>query len=165
MRLIVGLGNPGQAYKYSRHNVGFLLIDKLTKIWGIKIKRDSTTNSYLGRGRIKDKEVILARPYCFMNLSGQSVNILLNEYRLNPQEEMLVVVDDLDLEWGNIRAQRNIDWIEAHCYIPDGKDVGQPVRLREWQKKKIRGIYSSPTRTVIISYGRKNAKTTFAAFL
>jgi len=79
MRIIIGLGNPGQAYKYNRHNVGFLLMDELTKIWGIKIKRDLTTASYVGRGRIKDKEVILARPYCFMNLSGQSVNTLLDK--------------------------------------------------------------------------------------
>lgn len=105
MRLIVGLGNAGRAYKYSRHNVGFLLIDRLTKIWGIKIKRDLTTRSYLGRGRIQDREVILARPYCFMNLSGQSVSLLLKKYELNLQEEMLVVSDDLDLAWGNVRIR------------------------------------------------------------
>lgn len=69
------------------------------------------------------------------------------------------------LPWGRPRAERNIKWIEKHCYIPDGKDTGKPVKLRQWQKKKIRDIYGTPTRTVIISYGRKNAKTTFSAFL
>ena len=63
------------------------------------------------------------------------------------------------------RAARNIRWIENHCYIPEGQFVGQKVRLRSWQKKIIRSIYGSSTRTAIISYGRKNAKTTLAGFL
>jgi len=104
MKLIIGLGNPGRAYKYSRHNIGFLLIDKITKRWGIKIKRDLTTRSYLGKGKIENKEVILARPLYFMNLSGQGVNLLLKKYDLST-EDMLVAVDDLDLEWGEIRIR------------------------------------------------------------
>lgn len=65
------------------------------------------------------------------------------------------------------RGQRNINWIETHCRIPEGKDVGKEVRLREWQKVEIRKIYDNPagTRRAIISFGRKNAKTTLAAFL
>lgn len=69
------------------------------------------------------------------------------------------------LEWGPVRAERNIKWIETNCYIPDGKDVGKRVSLRGWQKKAIRKIYGSPTRLAIISFGRKNAKTTLASFL
>ena len=106
MRLIVGLGNPGRTYKYSRHNIGFLLIDRLSKRWGIKINRDITTKSCLGRGRIEGREVILARPLCFMNLSGHSVKLILAKFNLNPGENMLVVFDDLDLEWGKIRIRR-----------------------------------------------------------
>lgn len=65
------------------------------------------------------------------------------------------------------RGNRNIRWIEEHCRIPEGKDVGKPVNLREWQKVEIRKIYDNPhgTRRSIISFGRKNAKTTLAAFL
>ena len=63
------------------------------------------------------------------------------------------------------RGSSNIRWIETYCRIPEGKFVGQPVRLRPWQKKIIRGIYDSPTRRAIISFGRKNAKTTLSAFL
>ncbi|MGD9014444.1 MAG: aminoacyl-tRNA hydrolase [Candidatus Omnitrophota bacterium] len=105
MRLIVGLGNPGEAYKHNRHNVGFLLIDRLSKDWRIKIKRDLTTWSYWGRGRVENKQVILARPNCFMNLSGHVVKLLLRKSGLNPQEDMLVVFDDLDLELGNLRIR------------------------------------------------------------
>jgi phage terminase large subunit-like protein len=65
------------------------------------------------------------------------------------------------------RASRAIAWIEENCVIPEGKDVGKPVRLRDWQKDDLRKIYNNPagTRRAIISYGRKNAKTTFSAFL
>jgi PTH1 family peptidyl-tRNA hydrolase len=105
MRLIVGLGNPGRIYKYSRHNIGFLLIDRLTKRWGIKIKPDLTTRSCVGRGSIEDREVILAYPLCFMNLVGHSIKLLLMKYDLKPQEDMLIACDDLDLEWGKIRIR------------------------------------------------------------
>ena len=104
MKLIVGLGNPGKIYKYSRHNIGFLLIDILTKKWGIKLKRDLLTKSCFGKGKIEDKKVILACPLTFMNLSGHSVNLLLNKHDLGP-ENMLVAFDDLDLEWGRIRIR------------------------------------------------------------
>jgi phage terminase large subunit-like protein len=65
------------------------------------------------------------------------------------------------------RAERNIAWIETYCRIPEGKDVGKPVKLREWQKREIRKVYDNPhgTRRAIVSFGRKNAKTTLAAFL
>ena len=63
------------------------------------------------------------------------------------------------------RGQVNIRWIEKHCRIPEGRDVGKKVVLRFWQRRIIRRIYDSPTRTAIISFGRKNAKTALAAFL
>jgi phage terminase large subunit-like protein len=65
------------------------------------------------------------------------------------------------------RAERNIEWIERYCVIPEGKDVGKPVVLRGWQKHELRKIYDNPhgTRTAIISFGKKNAKTTLSAFL
>lgn len=65
------------------------------------------------------------------------------------------------------RAERNIRWIETYCRVPEGRLVGQPVTLREWQKDEIRKIYDNPagTRRAIISFGRKNGKTALAAFL
>src|ERR1044072_4321450 len=66
---------------------------------------------------------------------------------------------------GSERAERNIDWIEANCLVPEGADVGKPVKLRPWQKDIIRGIYGTPTRQAIISFGRKNGKTALAAML
>lgn len=66
---------------------------------------------------------------------------------------------------GVSRGNQNINWIEKYCRIPEGEFVGQPVKLRPWQKKIIRGIYNKSTRRVIVSFGRKNAKTTLSAFL
>jgi phage terminase large subunit-like protein len=63
------------------------------------------------------------------------------------------------------RARRNIRWIEAYCCVPEGRDVGKPVKLRPWQRKILEEIYGSPTRRAIISFGRKNGKTAIAAFL
>jgi phage terminase large subunit-like protein len=63
------------------------------------------------------------------------------------------------------RAERNIEWIHRYCVVPEGRLVGQPVKLRKWQKDLIRQIYGTPTRRAIISFGRKNGKTAFAAFL
>ncbi len=64
-------------------------------------------------------------------------------------------------------ARRIINWIEKHCFIPEGRDVGKPVKLRDWQKADLKKIYDNPagTRRAIISYGRKNGKTSFSAFL
>jgi phage terminase large subunit-like protein len=65
------------------------------------------------------------------------------------------------------RSKRNINWIQKHCRIPEGKDVGKPVDLREWQRDELRRVYDNPagTRRAILSFGRKNAKTTMAAFI
>jgi phage terminase large subunit-like protein len=66
---------------------------------------------------------------------------------------------------GISRGDRNIAWIEAHCRIPEGRDVAKPVVLRAWQREIIQGIYDTPTRMAIVSFGRKNGKTALAAFL
>jgi phage terminase large subunit-like protein len=66
---------------------------------------------------------------------------------------------------GLARAKRNIRWIETYCCVPEGRDVGKPVKLRPWQRNELERIYGSPTRRAIISFGRKNGKTALAAFL
>lgn len=65
----------------------------------------------------------------------------------------------------NRLAKQNIDWIEQYCCVPEGKDVGSPAKLRPWQKRILRGIYGSPTRRAVISFGRKNGKTSLSAFI
>ena len=105
MKLIVGLGNPGRIYKYSRHNVGLLLINRLTKDWGIKLRLDSFTKSRLGRGKIGEKEVVLACPLSFMNLSGEVVRPFMEEYETK-LEDLIIIYDDIHIPAGTIRIRQ-----------------------------------------------------------
>jgi PTH1 family peptidyl-tRNA hydrolase len=102
--LIVGLGNPGGDYARTRHNAGFLLVEKLAEKWrsGWMVERKFQARlSRAGRG---GRVVLLAEPQTFMNLSGESVGELMRFYRL-PLERILVVVDDADLPLGEIRLR------------------------------------------------------------
>lgn len=103
MKLILGLGNPGRSYSWTRHNVGFLLLDCLAKRHGIEISRRGM-NSLYGRGRIGAQEAILAKPQTFMNLSGEAAQRLLHFFKIEPQDA-IVLHDDLDLPWGKVRIR------------------------------------------------------------
>ncbi|MCM8780776.1 MAG: aminoacyl-tRNA hydrolase [Candidatus Omnitrophica bacterium] len=104
MKLIVGLGNPGRQYRDSRHNIGFLVAKRLSKIYKIPLRNDAATSSLCGQGKIRDKEVLIALPFTFMNISGKAVRALFERYRISIND-LLVVCDDLDLEFGRIRIK------------------------------------------------------------
>lgn len=101
--LIVGLGNPGRAYAFNRHNVGFMAVDKLALRAGIDMRRVQG-KAIVGSGRLADRPVILAKPQTFMNLSGEAVGALANYYRV-PPPAMLVIYDELDIPFGVIRLR------------------------------------------------------------
>ena len=103
MKLIVGLGNPGRNYRWTRHNVGFLLIEQLAEKHGIEIVKRGLKTIY-GRGKIGNQGVLLAKPQTFMNLSGEAVLRLLQFFKI-PPENLIVLHDDLDLPWGKIRIR------------------------------------------------------------
>ena len=103
MKLILGLGNPGRGYHWTRHNVGFLLLDGLAKKHGIEVSRRGMQSLY-GRGRIGTEEVILAKPQTFMNLSGEAAQRLLQFFKI-PPENLIVLHDDLDLPMGKPRIR------------------------------------------------------------
>jgi len=103
VKLILGLGNPGRSYGWTRHNVGFLLLDCLAKRHRIEISRRGMKSLY-GRGRIGSEEVILAKPQTFMNLAGEAAQRLLQFFKLEPQK-VIVLHDDLDLPWGQVRVR------------------------------------------------------------
>jgi len=105
MRLIVGLGNPGAEYEWSRHNLGFLLIDKVATEAGIRVSR-AECRALVGTGKWEDCEVKLVKPQTYMNLSGESVGCLLSKHHLKePGEKLIVVSDDLALPFGKIRIR------------------------------------------------------------
>lgn len=101
MRLIVGLGNPGPEYQWTPHNLGFLAVDELANRGGIRVERPEAM-ALVGLGKVAGKEVILAKPQTYMNLSGNSVGRLMDKYDVAP-EELLVMFDERDLPWGMIR--------------------------------------------------------------
>jgi PTH1 family peptidyl-tRNA hydrolase len=101
--LIVGLGNPGQEYRNNRHNVGFMVIDRLGQEWGLRLSK-LQCKALIGMGSVLGHRVILAKPQTYMNLSGQAVSGLVRFYKL-PLENLLVIHDDLDLPLGTIRVR------------------------------------------------------------
>jgi len=104
MRVIIGLGNPGNAYKGTRHNIGFETIDKLCFDHNIKLKSNRRFRAHIGEGRIGNMPVLLAKPQTYMNLSGKAVIAILKYYKLPPQD-IIVVYDDVSLPVGDIRVR------------------------------------------------------------
>ncbi len=101
--LIIGLGNPGREYKDNRHNIGFMLIDRLAlklNARGMKLQAKAIVTSAL----YEERKIILAKPQTYMNLSGQSVQGLLHFYKV-PTENLIIAHDDLDLPFGTIRIR------------------------------------------------------------
>jgi peptidyl-tRNA hydrolase, PTH1 family len=103
VRLIVGLGNPGRDYEWTRHNLGFLAIDAVAERAGIRVTRPEA-KSQVGRGEIAGKTVVVAKPQTAMNLSGLAVRMLLEKYETDPTQ-MIVLFDEVDLPWGMLRIR------------------------------------------------------------
>ena len=103
MWLIVGLGNPGFEYAWTPHNLGFLVIDLLAERAGIRVERPEA-KSYVGKGRMGEQQVALAKPQTYVNLSGLAVRELAERYEVVPAQ-ILVVVDEVALPWGSLRIR------------------------------------------------------------
>ena len=101
--MIVGLGNPGPAYRHTRHNFGFLAIDELSDALNIQVRR-LKFKAMLGEGRFGESKVVLVKPMTFMNESGRAVAPLMHFYKL-PLSNLLVIHDDLDLPLGTLRLR------------------------------------------------------------
>jgi PTH1 family peptidyl-tRNA hydrolase len=101
--LLIGLGNPGREYRYSRHNFGFMLVDRITvrlNARGMKVQ----SKAIVITAAYEDRKLILAKPQTYMNLSGQSVQGLIHFYKL-PLTNVLIAHDDLDIPFGTIRIR------------------------------------------------------------
>ena len=110
MFLVAGLGNPGEEYAATPHNMGFLVVDRLAKRHGIRLTRKEC-QALIGQGNIGGKTVLLAQPQTYMNLSGVAVKPLLQKNELSPAD-LILVYDELDLPWGSLRIR------------PKGSDAG-----------------------------------------
>jgi len=101
--LIVGLGNPGLAYRHNRHNVGFMVADALADKLEIPLKRVQF-KAQIGNGKLEDIPIIIAKPLTFMNNSGEAVAPLVHYFKV-PLERLLVIHDDMDLPLGTLRMR------------------------------------------------------------
>ena len=111
MKLIVGLGNPGERYADSRHNVGFMCVDAVAALAGIRLS-DRRAAAVIGRGSIEGEEVVLAKPRTFMNNSGEALSYLTTRFPVS-HSDLLIIYDDMDLPLGKIRLR------------PSGSGAGQ----------------------------------------
>ena len=103
MYVIIGLGNPGREYAATKHNVGFMVIDKLAEKYNIDVSKFKH-KALTGDGIINGKKVMLVKPQTYMNLSGESVREIMSFYKV-PEENMIVIYDDTSLEIGMIRLR------------------------------------------------------------
>ena len=104
MKLIIGLGNPGKEYENTRHNTGFMVLDRLSEKLNIEMTQNKFKGLY-GKSKYKGEDVILLKPQTFMNLSGESVREIVDFYNIEP-EKVIVIYDDIDTEKGKIRIRK-----------------------------------------------------------
>jgi len=104
-KLVVGLGNPGEKYELTAHNLGFMVIDNIAERSGIKVGRKDSM-ALVGQGTVAGHKVLLAKPQTYMNASGQSVQGLLVKNEI-PPADLILVYDELDLPWGSLRIRPN----------------------------------------------------------
>ena len=107
--LIVGLGNPGAEYERTRHNIGFMVIDRLAISWSISLGKEKRFYGIFGEGRLSSRlastgKIRLLKPTTYMNVSGQSVRASADWFKCNP-ENILVIYDDMDLPLGKLRLR------------------------------------------------------------
>ena len=103
MYIIVGLGNPTDEYKGTRHNAGFDVIDALADKYNISVT-ERKHRAFCGKGIIAGQKVILVKPQTYMNLSGESVRSVLDFYKVDVESELLVIYDDISLDVGTFFA-------------------------------------------------------------
>ncbi len=107
MKLVVGLGNPGPRYAETRHNAGFMVIDRVAARWKASVDRyEAKYEALMGGAMVGEERVLLSKPQTFMNLSGRSVAAVLRFYKLAPQDA-LIVYDEMDLPIGRVRIRES----------------------------------------------------------
>lgn len=105
MKLIVGLGNPGSQYARTRHNIGFMIVDELAESHSASWKFDKKMQAEMAEIALDGEKVILAKPQTFMNLSGESIQKIMQFYKISPSD-IWVVFDDVDVPFGKLKLRQ-----------------------------------------------------------
>lgn len=144
---IAGLGNPGGKYEDTRHNVGFMAVDRMAEQWGIRWTSNARCRAYVGEGKTPSGEsVVLLKPQTFMNLSGESIRAYMNYFKL-PLEDFIVIYDDMDTEVGQLRL-RYKGSAGGHNGI---KSIIQHTGTQEFKRVRI-GISRPPEGMDVVNY-------------
>ncbi len=143
MKLIVGLGNPGENYSKTRHNVGFMTLDALAKYYNVEFKLDKKQKGMIATVNKLGNKAILLKPTTYMNLSGEAVRSVCNYYDIKI-EDILVISDDLDLPVGKIRL-RDKGSAGGHNGL---KSINENLKTQEYKRIKI-GIDKSSVIPVV----------------
>ncbi|MBD5402316.1 aminoacyl-tRNA hydrolase [bacterium] len=106
MKLVVGLGNIGDKYVFTRHNAGFMVVDKWAVLENVSFKEEKKFKCFMGKFKRNGEDVLLVKPTTFMNLSGEAVSVVMNYYKIDISD-VIVVYDDLSLELGRMRFRPN----------------------------------------------------------
>ncbi|MBS3752835.1 MAG: aminoacyl-tRNA hydrolase [Anaerolineales bacterium] len=147
--LIVGLGNPGPEYHHNRHNLGFMVLDRLAEELGVSFSK-MKMEAFFTRARYKGRRVILAKPQTYMNQSGRAVRSLLRFYKI-PLERLLVVYDDVDLPLDSLRLRPN-----GSAGGQKGvKSVIEKLGTKEFARLRV-GVGRPPGRMTVSSYVLKD---------
>jgi len=143
MKLVVGLGNPGLQYANTRHNCGFIVLDKFAKKNNVDFKLNAKLKGEVGQVSINGEKAILLKPMTYMNLSGESVILVKNFYKIDI-DDILIISDDLDSRLGRLRlrAKGSAGGHNGH------KNIAQHLGTEEYKRLKI-GIDRDPNISVV----------------
>ena len=139
MFIIAGLGNPTKEYEGTRHNVGFQVIDKIAEKYNIAVDAKKG-RAYVGKGIIEGQKVLLVKPQTYMNLSGESIRELVDYFKVDSKEELLVIYDDISLDVGRLRDTKKGQAPEG---IMESKILIAHLGTQEFPRIKV-GIGNKP---------------------
>jgi PTH1 family peptidyl-tRNA hydrolase len=151
--LVVGLGNPGNEYLWTPHNAGFMAIDRIALQEGVVVQ-NRRCRALTATCRMAGREVILAKPETFMNLSGASVAALIRELEVNPQQDLLVIYDELDLVLGTFKIRER----GSPAGHNGARSVTGALGTQEWLRLRIGVGPDLPPEAVTAAGGRRPGK-------
>jgi len=151
--LVVGLGNPGPEYQWTPHNAGFMAIDRIAQQEGVVVQ-NRRCRAVTATCRMAGREVVLAKPETFMNLSGLSVAALVREFEVDPGKDMLVIYDELDLTLGTFKIRER----GSPAGHNGARSVTGALGTQEWLRLRIGVGLDLPPEAVAAGGGRRGGK-------
>ena len=150
--LVVGLGNPGPEYSWTPHNAGFMAIDRIAQQQGVVVQ-NRRCKAVTATCRIAGREVVLAKPETFMNLSGLSVAAMVREFEADPAKDLLVIYDELDLKLGTFKIRER----GSPAGHNGARSITGALGNQEWLRLRI-GVAQDLPPEAVASGGRRHGR-------